>query len=326
MPNVICLGELLIDFCAGDRDASLADARTFIKAPGGAPANVAVGLVRLGESAGFIGAVGEDPFGEFLRGVLRDERVDTSHLAAIEGVRTSLAFIASRSDGRKDITFYRNPGADMCLSPKHIDSSYVAAAEAFHFGSISRIDEGPREATDAACRLAGAGGALITYAPNWRPSLWSAPAAARLRILEGFAYAAVAKVSLEEWEFITGTSDFARGASMILDRGVQLVVRSEGEGGASYATSHAGGHVPPFAVQCVETTGAGDGFMACLIVELLPHWRRKVLPGQLDTAELSRIIRRANAVGALACLKVGAIPSLPTATQVDEFLARYIPR
>lgn len=322
MHKVICLGELLIDFCAADRDVTLAQACRFTKAPGGAPANVAVGVVRLGTPAGFIGAVGQDPFGEFLRGVLRETGVDTSHLVMIDGIRTSLAFIASRSDGLKDITFYRNPGADMCLAAGHVDAAYVGSAEAFHFGSISRIDESPRQATDLACRLAAAAGAMVTYDPNWRASLWPDPAAARERILEGFSRAVVAKVSLEEWEFITGEADFAAGARGLLARGVQLVVRSEGEGGASYATASVAGHATPFAIECVETTGAGDGFMACLIVELLPHWRRKVSPGELDAAELSRIVRRANAVGALACTKVGAIPSLPTAAEVDEFLSR----
>lgn len=320
MPQVICLGELLVDFCAREQDVSLAEARTFTKAPGGAPANVAVGAVRLGGSAGFIGAVGMDPFGLCLQDVIRQGGVDVSGLVKIDGVRTTLAFIAARSDGRKDIAFYRNPGADMCLSPSHIDEDYIRSAEAFHFGSISRIDENPRAATDKACRIARDHGALITYDPNWRPSLWGEPRQARATILEGFERAHVAKVSAEEWEFITASSDFALGAKVLLGRGVQLVVRSEGEHGASFATAGLSGHVEPFAIDCVEPTGAGDGFMACLIVELLRHWRRGVQPSGVDAKELFRIVRRANAVGALACTKIGAIPSLPTTAEVDAFL------
>jgi len=321
MPNVICLGELLIDFCAGERDVSLAEAASFAKAPGGAPANVAVGVVRLGESAGFVGAVGNDPFGEFLDRVMREAGVDTSGLAKIDDVRTSLAFIAARSDGAKDITFYRNPGADMMLSPAHVDEGVVASAEVLHFGSISRIDESPRAATDKARQIAAANGLMVTYDPNWRPSLWPDADAARERLLEGFDGAVVAKVADEEWEFVTGTSDFAAGAKKVLDRGVQLVVRSEGEHGASFATRQATAHIAPFSIDCVEPTGAGDGAMACLIVELLKHWREGTGPGDLDTTELTRIVRRANAVGALACTKVGAIPALPTSDEVDAFLA-----
>ena len=103
---------------------------------------------------------------------------------------------------------------------------------------------------------------------------------------------------------------------------MHLVVRSEGADGASFATGAHRGHVPGFRVDCVEPTGAGDGGMACLIVELLAHWRRGTRPRELDAEELGRIVTRANAVGALATTKVGAIPSLPTAAEVEAFLAR----
>lgn len=322
MPNVICLGELLIDFCAAERDVGLSAARTFVKAPGGAPANVAVAVRRLGESVGFIGAVGNDPFGDFLEGVVSGAGVDTSHLVRVDDARTTLAFVAARSDGLKDITFYRNPGADMHLATEHVDEGYVGAAEAFHFGSISRIDESPRAATDLARRIAADAGAMITYDPNYRPTLWGDPDEARRRILEGFDGAAVAKVSDEEWEFLVGTDEFDAGARAIMNRGVQLVVRSEGGSGASFATRACGGHVEPFSVECVEPTGAGDGFMGSLIVDLLGQWRNGARPGDLDQDELTRIVRRANAVGALACTKVGAIPSLPTADEADELLAK----
>lgn len=322
MPNVICLGELLIDFCAVERDVGLSRARTFVKAPGGAPGNVAVAVKRLGESVGFVGAVGNDPFGEFLEEVVSDAGVDTSHLVKIDDVRTSLAFIAARSDKLKDITFYRNPGADMHLGVEHIDEGYVGSAEAFHFGSISRIDDSPRAATDLARRIAADNRALITYDPNYRPTLWDDPEAARSRILEGFDGVNLAKVSDEEWVFLVGTDQFAPGADAILARGVKLLVRSEGENGASFATGRCTGHVEAFPVECVEPTGAGDAFMGCLIVELLKHWRRGTPPGELDGDELTRIVRRANAVGALACTKVGAIPSLPTGEEADELVGR----
>jgi len=321
MPNVICLGELLIDFCAGEQDVSLAEAKTFVKAPGGAPANVAVGVVRLGLSAGFIGAVGDEPFGHYLEGVVAGGGVDTSHLAKVDGVRTTLAFVAARSDGRKDITFYRNPGADMVLAESHVEAAYLASAECLHFGSISRIDTSPRAATDKARRLAAEAGAMITYDLNWRPSLWPDADAAKARILEGFEGTTVAKVADEEWAFVFGTEDFDEGAATLLDAGVELVVRSEGEKGATFATCAARGHLDPFAVDVVDTLGAGDGFMACLIVELLAHWRGGIRPGGLDAAELTRILRRANAAGALTCTRTGAIPALPTAAEVDAFLA-----
>ena len=163
---------------------------------------------------------------------------------------------------------------------------------------------------------------MITYDPNWRPSLWPDAAAARERIVEGFDGVHVAKVSDEEWRFVTGAGDFERGAKHVLDRGVQLVIRSEGAGGASFATAACCGRVDAFAIDCVDTLGAGDAFMACLIVELLARWRRGAGPGGLDADELRRIVRRANAVGALGCTRVGAIPSLPTERELEDFLSR----
>lgn len=320
MASVICLGELLIDFCARERDVSLVEAGSFVKAPGGAPANVAAGVVRLGETAAFCGAVGADPFGEFLQGVLDEAGIDTAGLVKIDGVRTMLAFVAARSDGKKDICFYNHPGADMSHAPEHIDEALVRAGQVFHFGSISRIHDGARAATDCARRIAADNGAMITYDPNWRPTLWLDAAAARERLLEVMDAVHVAKVSDEEWEFLTGTADLQAGAAGLLDRGVALVIRSEGPRGASFATGGCSGHVDAFAVDCVDTLGAGDAFMACAIVELLAHWRSGVGPGELAEGELRRIVRRANAVGALGCTKVGAIPSLPTAAEAAAFL------
>ncbi len=152
--DVICLGELLIDFVCPEPDVSLVEAPRFEKAPGGAPANVAVGLAKLGLETGFIGQVGEDPFGHFLRQTLEEQAVDTTHLYASPQARTTLAFVATRRDGRKDITFYRHPGADTLLRPEQIDPAYLASARMFHFGSVSLSHSPAREATLYAARMA----------------------------------------------------------------------------------------------------------------------------------------------------------------------------
>ena len=117
MPTALTLGELLIDFVATTEDVPLGEAPSFVKAPGGAPANVAAGLAKLGVSAGFIGKVGDDPFGHFLRAVMADAGVDVTHTVVAPDRRTALAFVANWSDGKKDICFYRHPGADQLLEP-----------------------------------------------------------------------------------------------------------------------------------------------------------------------------------------------------------------
>ena len=168
MPKALCIGELLIDFVSTTPDVTLAEAPGFVKAPGGAPANVAVGLAKLGVDAGFIGKVGADPFGDFLTETLQQNNVDTTYLIAGETSRTTLAFVATRSDGMKDITFYRHPGADIQLSPNEIDADYIHSAELFHYGSVSLSHSPTREATLKAIQCAKSAGAFISYDPNLR--------------------------------------------------------------------------------------------------------------------------------------------------------------
>lgn len=319
MPDVICLGELLIDLPATARDVSLADAPGFTKAPGGAPANVAVAVRRLGASAGFIGAVGNDPFGQFLAGVLAREGVDTAGLVSSDDVRTPLAFVAVRSDGAGDFFFYHDGGLAP-LREEHVDAAYLRSAAVLHFGSISRIQPAARAATDKARGIAAEAGLLVSYDPNYRPRLWADPGEARERIREGFDGVSLAKVSKEEWEFILGTADFDGGSRRLLDAGVQLVVRSEGGAGASFATSRASGHVDAFEVESVEFTGAGDAFTASLLVDLLACRAEGAAPAELEEGQLRHILRRANAVGALTTTRRGAIPALPRRQEVDAFL------
>lgn len=320
MPDIICLGELLVDFCATARDVSLADASGFTKAAGGAPANVAVAAQRLGASAGFIGSVGSDAFGDFLAGVLAAEGVDTSALSRTDFARTPLAFVAVHSDGASDFSFYHDGGLT-ALTEEDVEADYLASATALHFGSISRIHDSARAATDKARRIAAENDLLVSYDPNYRPRLWDNADQARRRILEGFEAATVAKVSQEEWQFIVGTSDFQAGARKLLDAGVAMVIRSEGANGASFATARAGGHVDAFEVEAVEFTGAGDGFVGSILVSLVECRRAGRQVAQLGEGELRSIIRRANAVGAIATTRPGAIPALPTRAEVDAFLA-----
>ena len=319
MPKVICLGELLIDFCSSEANVSLGEASAFTRSPGGAPANVAVAVRRLGRSAGFIGAVGNDPFGEFLAGVLASEGVETTGLVRLSGIRTPLAFVARRSDGTCDFSFYHDAGL-VALTEDDIDESYLVGASALHFGSISRINPAARAATDKARRIAAEAGLIISYDPNYRPRLWSDENEVRRRIREGFERTTVTKISQDEWSFILSTEDFSGGARQLLDAGVQLVVRSEGADGASFATAVAAGRVDGFSVDSVEFTGAGDAFDASLLVDLLSFRADGVSPGKLDESQLRRIIGRANAVGALTTTRAGAIPALPTRDRVDAFL------
>ncbi len=316
MPKAICIGELLIDFVSTAPDVALAEAPGFVKAPGGAPANVAVGLAKLGVDAGFIGKVGADAFGDFLREVLQQNGVDTAYLIAGETSRTTLAFVATRSDGIKDITFYRHPGADIQLAPDEIDIEYIQSAELFHYGSVSLSHSPSREATLHAIRSAKASGARLSYDPNLRLMLWDDAANAKRWIWEVMPYADVVKISDEEWEFVTGDADFEQGIERILGLGVKLLVVTLGERGCYYTNGFANGFVDGFTVDVVDTLGAGDAFVAAMLAQL----RQYMDLTALEQKQLDPIMRYANAAGALATQKVGVIPSLPTPSEIESFL------
>jgi fructokinase len=312
--TVVCLGEALIDFVADVSDVSLIDCPGFRKAPGGAPANVAVGLARLGVPVRFIGKVGDDPFGHFLEQTLAGAGVDTRGMRFDPEARTGLAFVALRADGEREFTFFRHPSADMRLHPSEIDPALFAGARLFHFGSITLITEPSRSATFAAVKAARAAGCAISYDPNLRLPLWPGAEEARREMLAAMPVADVVKVSDDEAVFLHG--DPERCAEALLAQGPRLVLVTRGAAGCDYFTAAgARGHVAGFSVTAIDTTGAGDGFVAGLLAHL-PALGGAPLPEE----ELREILRFANAVGALTCTQKGAIPALPTPAAVAALL------
>jgi len=316
MPDVITFGELLIDFVPTVSNVSLIDAPAFKKAPGGAPANVAVGLARLGVAAGFMGKVGNDAFGHFLVGVLKDNLVDVSTIRYADEARTALAFVSLGPDGEREFMFYRHPSADMLFSPVEVDVEYIHAARIFHYGSISLICEPSKSATHRAIDAALEAGLLISYDPNLRLNLWPDAQTAREGIMSSWTKATVIKISEEELHFLSGESDLNLGAEKLWHDRLKLLVVTRGGEGCRYKTPAFVGDVPGFDIDPVDTTGAGDGFVAGLLRGLLLN------PGCWDNqAEIIEICRYANAVGALTTLERGAIPALPTQGQVAKLLA-----
>lgn len=318
--EAICLGEALIDLVSTTSGVALIEAPAFKKAPGGAPANVAVGLARLGVKAGFIGKVGDDDFGHFLARVLCDNGVDTSQMRFEKTARTALAFVSLKEGGERDFMFYRHPSADMLLRPEEVAPEYIAQARAFHYGSISLIGQPSRNATLRAVDLARKHGLILSCDPNLRLPLWGDPQRACEGMKTAIGQAHVVKVSEEELAFVTGLSGVEEGSQQLLEGGAQLVAVSLGARGCYYATRKARGHVTGWAVEPVDTTGAGDGFVAGMLAGLLEMLEPRQSAGDLSPASLREIFGFANGVGALTTLKRGAIPALPTRSRVEQFL------
>ncbi|NDJ52293.1 MAG: fructokinase [Chloroflexi bacterium] len=317
MPDVICLGEMLIDFVATESGVSLIDAPGFKKAPGGAPANVAVGLARFGHRVGFMGKLGADDFGQFLTQTLAENGVDTSTICYSQTARTALAFVALAPDGEREFMFYRHPSAGMLFEPDEVDELVLGQIKLFHFGSLTLISEPARSATLHAARLAQEAGAIISYDPNLRLNLWPDAEQARQGMQVGWPYAQVAKVSREELSFLSAEDDLAAGINALWHDGLRILLVTDGPNGAWAVTGSGRLHVPGFAVKAIDTTGAGDGFTAGFLHRLLHE------PGLVD--EPSRIedaVRFANAVGALTTTMRGAIPGLPTLDAVNTLLSQ----
>jgi len=308
--SIVSLGELLIDFVALESGVEVGDASGFQKAPGGAPANVALAVARLGEDSAFLGQVGDDPFGHYLHDVLDAEGVDVTGLRFSAEARTMLAFVSLGANGERSFVFYRHPSADMKMTPDDVATDVIDAGKIFHFGSITMITEPSKSATLKAVEHAQAAGLLISYDPNLRLNLWPDEGAAKIGILAGLDYANIVKVSAEELLFLTGGDD---PASLWRDH-TKLIVVTHGSNGATAYTRDDRVEASGFRVEPVDTTGAGDGFVAGLLTGLLAH------PDDY-TEHLRPILRRANAVGALTTTNRGAIPALPTTEQVDAFIA-----
>jgi fructokinase len=302
------MGELLIDFVALESGVTVGEASGFIKAPGGAPANVAVAVARLGIPSAFLGQVGDDPFGHHLADVLRRDKIDVSGLRFSREARTMLAFVSLRTDGERSFSFYRHPSADMLMRPEDVAYDVIDRAKIFHYGSITLIDEPCRSALLAALDHAREQGLLISYDPNLRLSLWRSAEDAKAGILDGLEYANILKVSEEELEFLTGGQD----VSPLWRDALKLIVVTRGSGGSSAYTRAQSVDVPGYSTKAVDTTGAGDGFVAGLLAGILEHG--------IDDPPLEAMLRFANAVGAIATLQKGAIPALPTRAAVEAFM------
>lgn len=313
MHDVTCLGELLIDFTSLEPGASLVATPGFEKNAGGAPANVAAGVSCLGGTAAFLGMVGDDEFGRFLAGMLADRGVEIGGLRYARQAHTTLAFVALRHDGEREFIFYRNPGADMLYGPDDLDEALIAGGAFFHHGSISLISEPNRAATLAAIALARARGRLISYDPNLRLNLWPDATAARDGLLRGLPTADLLKVSEEEVRFLTGSDDLDRGIDWLHGQGVPVVVATLGAEGCAYRWGDLRGRIPGRPAVAVDTTGAGDAFVAGLLYRLA---RAGVPPLSLAQQEVEGILAFANAVAACVVTRRGGIPAMPTLAEV----------
>ena len=306
--DVLCLGEALVDLLP-DRRGRLEDCDRFEVCSGGAPANVATGLARLGVRVGFRGVVGDDPFGRLLARRLGEEGVTCAFRFAPERP-TGLWFVAL--DARGERTFF-SPNArfsaDKLVAPADVDRALLARARWLHCGSSAHLTSEGRAALRAAVTAARELGTLVSFDPNVRLHLWDDVAPLRALVADVLPCCDLAKVSDDEAELCTGTADPERAAARLVELGVGLACVTLGERGALLRRGDDVVRVPAERVEVVDTTGAGDAFVAGLLAALA-RWPSMSAP------ELERAAAFACRVAARVVERVGAVAGLPRAGEI----------
>lgn len=286
----------------------------YLRCAGGAPANVSVGVARLGGNSGFIGKVGRDPLGEFMQHTLQKENVDTEFMILDPQQRTSTV-IVGLNQGERSFTFMVNPSADQFLHPSELPK--FEQGQWLHCCSIALINEPSRTATFTAMRNIHQAKGYVSFDPNLRESLWKSQDEMREVVMQAVALADVLKFSEEELTFLTQTENLEKAFEKITALYPnKLIIITLGKEGALYHFNGSKEIVAGKALKPVDTTGAGDAFVGGLLAGLAqnPDWEN-------NKNTLIHILRQANACGALATTAKGAMSALPNQAQLQAFLA-----
>lgn len=307
--QVYCVGELLIDFVAEKQGSDLSVANLFTKKAGGAPANVACAIAKLGGNSMFVGCVGNDPFGTFLLNVLKENKVDIS-LTQRSKTFTTIAFVSLAEDGERDFVFSR--GADKKLV---YDSDVKNGFEGniLHLGAATAMLGGDLEKAygryffDALTK-----DMFISFDPNFRSDLWKGEEQTFIKKCMTFVEKAdLCKFSLEEAQLLSGKTDLNEACDFLHEIGAKIITITLGSEGTLVSTSSKIKHtIPSIKVNPVDTTGAGDAFIGCLLQQISTLNDPREIISNIEL--LLKMVERANKAGAITTLNYGAIPSLPT--------------
>lgn len=316
MKRVVAIGELLIDFIPHQTACPLDEVTGFDRVAGGAPANVAIAVSRLGGDSAMISQVGEDAFGTHLIKNLEAAGVDTSAVFRTNRANTALAFVSLDANGDRQFSFYRNPSADLFLDESQISPALLEGAGVLHFCSVDLVDAPVRGAHRRAIQLAKEAGAIVCFDPNVRLPLWSSPEDCQKAIREFLPLADIVKLSDEEVEFVTGVADMDAAARGLLEGGAGMVVVTLGADGAAVFTKAGKARCGVVPGPVADTTGAGDSFIGSLLYQLC---RDDVTPADLAGLEADRLaeyLRFSSHYAALTVAQKGAV--MATLEQVQH--------
>lgn len=320
--TVFTIGEALIDFIPKQKGIELKYVTEFERVPGGAPANVAATVGKLGGKTCFISKLGQDAFGDIIIETLNKVGVDTKYVLRTTEANTGLAFVSLREDGERDFSFYRNPSADMILNENEVQNIDFTNNDILHFCSVDLIEAPVKKAHVQAINKVLEVGGLVSFDPNVRLPLWNDAEECRKTIIEFIPKAHILKISDEELEFITEIKDEKEAIQSLFVGNVEAVIYTMGSKGAKFVTRNKEIYVEGFCVDAQDTTGAGDSFIGSLLYQF--HKAQVTALNILDFSEdeVKEMLVFSNACAAITTQKKGAIAALPTMQEIQEFIKR----
>lgn len=326
MSKIVCFGEALIDMLAAPPAHPQAP-RAFLQFAGGAPANVAVAVARLGADSHFAGMLGQDMFGDFLHESFVQAGVATDAIVRTDVAKTALAFVALDARGERSFSFYRPPSADLLFREADFVEACFQGTGAFHVCSNSMTEPAIAEATRAGMRRATAAGALVSLDLNLRPALWPEGEDPLPTLWDALALADLVKLSREELEYLAAPLGGGHdGARLVRERlftaRTRLLVVTDGGGQMRWYTASDQGELPGFEVSVRDTTAAGDAFVGGLLVRIGERGGHGAGFAAFvkDRVAIEEAVRYGAAVGALAVTRHGAFAAMPTAEEVQQLL------
>lgn len=312
MYDVVALGELLIDFTPAGKSES--GQNLYEQNPGGAPANVLATVTKFGGKTAFIGKVGDDLLGEFLKKTLMDIGIDCKGLIMDKQFNTTLAFVMLDEHGDRNFQFYRNYGADTKLKSDEINLELIENAKIFHFGTLSMTNSPAYEATVKAVEHAKQKGITISFDPNYREKLWEDENKAIDAIKQGMEYADIVKLSLEEAQMVTGYTDSEQCIKFLSNYDIKLLIITMGEEGSIYCYKNIINKVEAYSQKVVDTTGAGDIFFGSVLSGIVLS-KNDIY--SLKIQNIESILKKAAVIAGISVGKRGAIPSIPIIEQIN---------
>lgn len=305
--SVLCIGELLIDFTPVDGMQ-----HSYTANPGGAPANVAVSVSRNGIRSAFLGKLGNDDFGRFLKKTMEDNDVELLCPELTDEATTTMAFVTLDASGDRSFTFARKPGADLLLDTKDVRKADISSWDIVHAGSVSQSGLPERDAVILAISTAKELGKIVSFDINFRDKIWSFEECSK-EVTKILPLTDLLKISDEELAFVGGRDNIP---SVMREYGISVTVLTSGGDGSEVFFEEESRVFPSMSVPVTDTTGAGDAYWGGFLSSLLLQGIKSIR--DITWEKLSSAARYGTVSAGLSVQEHGGIPSLPTRSEIEK--------